>query len=224
MRRSATSCLLVLALAAGVCGEGPEGKDAAAAADYGDWRPLLAAELATRSIDRPQDLYKFLHQGVLGPAHAVVDVQKARRWLAREWSQLAERDPAPTGPLLTPLRPDGRLVRLDLPGLRRILPRAERSPGGAALDTVAATFARTAATWPRETATLAALWRAATADTALWRAHFTGAELAAFEAERGTGWPAVHHSESYRRRHAPHYRVVDPGLLPPRWREAGGGP
>jgi hypothetical protein len=214
MRRAAILLLLVLAPLAAARG----------AEAYARWRPLLADELARAAVDRPQDLYKFLFQGVMGPAHAVPDAAHARGWLEGEWRELEAAPVAPRPPLLRPLRPDGRLVRLDLVRLRALVSDDAGAAEAAALDTVAAAFAGTAGRWARDPALLADLWAALRADTTLWRPYFSATELAAFELERGPGWPAVHHSASYRRRHAPHYRVVDPALLPAGWRQVEESP
>jgi len=209
-----TSILTALVTVVG-CGDGtgPE-------VDYAHWRPLLVAELTGAAGDRPDDLYKFLHQGVMGPAHAVPDADHALGWLQGEWSETRSLAPQHRPPLLLPLRPDGRLVRLDLVRLRQLVGGAET----AALDTLAAAFARTAQTWSRQPAQLAALWSAVQADTALWCDHFAAIDLDYLDRELGDSWPAVHHSESYRNRLAPHYRVVDPTLLPATWRQAGATP
>ena len=204
-----TLLLLVVLVTAVGCGDG-----AAPDADYARWRPLLVAELNRAAVDRPDDLYKFLHQGVMGPAHAVPDAAHALGWLQGEWTESRGRSPQRRPPLLLPLRPDGRLVRLDLVRLRQLVVGAEP----AALDTVAAAFANTAQTWTREPDRLATLWSAVKADTALWSDHFAAIDLDHLDRELGDSWPAVHHSESYRTRQAPHYRVVDPKLLPPEWR------
>jgi hypothetical protein len=180
---------------------------------YQQWRPLLAAEIAARGIDRPDDLYKFLHQGVMGPAHAAPDREHALDWLRREWRDARGAAVAGRPPLLAPLRPDGRLVRLDLV---RLGAAAGHAP--AVLDTVADVFVATGARWAGDPELLARLWTAVKADTALWRGHVAAIDLAHFDRELAGGWPAVHHSERYRSRHAPHYRVVDPTLLPEGWR------
>ena len=68
--------------------------------------------------DRPaataQDFYKLVHQGVMGSEHAVGTGDAARAWMQQELASLA---PAPAGvmePLLEPLPPDGRYVRVHL--------------------------------------------------------------------------------------------------------------
>jgi hypothetical protein len=187
--------------------------------DYLAWRPLLAQELAERDVRDPEDLYKFLHQGVMGPGHAGADSAHLRVWLDREWDEMpAAADTAaaavPRPPLLTPLRPDGRLVRVDLMRLRDLA----GDDAAAARGLLAAAQTRTAAVWSGDTAIFAGLWRAAAADTALWAGRLDPDSLAVLTRETAAaGWPAVHHGDAYRERWQPHYRVVDPALLPPEW-------
>jgi hypothetical protein len=193
-------------------------------AAYTQWRPLLAAELTRAAIDRPDDLYKFLFQGVMGPAHAVPDAAHVRQWLSREWTEARGLPAVSRPPLLVPLRPDGNLVRIDLVRLRALLAAGGPAAEATALDTLAAAFTRTAGRWPKDQALLAELWHRAVADTALWRGRIAGSDLQHFQRELGDGWPAVHHSASYRQRHAPHYRVVAVDLLPASWRVPGETP
>jgi hypothetical protein len=190
------------------------------AEEYQAWRPLLAAELVAHAgAVQAADLYKFLHQGVMGPAHAILDTARARTWLAREWHEAAGQPGDDRPPLLLPLRPDGRLVRVDLVRLAAL---AAGDHEAAAREALLQAFAGTAATWSGSSATLAQLWSAALADTALWRGHLTADDLRAVEAAVAGQWPAVRHSEAYRERWRPHYRVVDRALLPPSWRDQGG--
>ncbi len=201
---------------------------------YAAWRPLLAAELQRADARlQPQDVYKFLHQGVLGPAHAVTDTAAVRARLLREWQLSADLEAAGRPPLLLPLRPDGRLVRIDLVRLRQFVAsrsaaadlappeRADTAPAhAAALDTLALAVVATAAAWPLATEQLAALWSAVRRDAQLWSEHFDAAALQAFHAEVQGRWPVVHHGEAYRRQRQPHYRVVAVEFLPAAWRRA----
>jgi hypothetical protein len=189
----------------------------AAGPDYLAWRPLLAQELAVHDVRDPHDLYKFLHQGVMGPGHAGADSAHLRVWLDREWAEMpADGDDvvAPRPPLLTPLRPDDRLVRVDLVRLRDLA----GDDAAAARGLLAAAQAHTAAAWSGEVTILAGLWHAMVADTALWAGRLDPDSLAVLTRETAAaGWPAVHHGDAYRERWQPHYRVVDPALLPPEW-------
>ena len=202
--------------------QAPAAVNGSAAADYAAWRPLLAAELErSAGAVQAEDLYKFLHQGVLGPAHAVVDTIRVRAWLQREWTETGTLPVAGRPPLLLPLRPDGSLVRVDLVRLQELT--RDHGPGPAAAagfqETVLEAFTATAATWPRRPDDLASLWQAVLADTTLWRDHLTGEALLALTRDVSENWPAVHHSQAYRVRWRPHYRVVDRGRLPGAWRQ-----
>lgn len=193
---------------------------AAVGEDYPSWRPLLVAELAAHAGDiEAADLYKFLHQGVMGPAHAVLDTARARAWLEREWREAVRQPAGDRPPLLASLRPDGRLVRVDLV---RLAARAAGGTESAARDTLLQAFVRTAADWAGSQAVLSQLWSAALADTVLWQDHLSGDDLLAVDAAVTGQWPAVRHSEAYRERWRPHYRVVDRALVPVSWQEQGG--
>ena len=216
MPRFAAVLILLTILVSGGCGRDDHARTPRADT-YAAWRPLLAAEMAGAGVDRPDDLYKVLHQAVMGPAHAVPDVAHARRWIAREWAEARGLPVAGRPPLLAPLRPDGRLVRIDLVRLRLLVAAAGPDAETAAMDTLAAVFARTARRWERRPEALGRIWGQAVADTALWRGRIAGIDLAHLDREVRPDWPAVHHSDSYRVRRAPHYRVVDPALLPAAW-------
>lgn len=216
-------------------GVGPR-QDADVACAYGEWRPLLGRQLAERRLDDPVDLYKFLFQGVMGPRHAGLTEAAALAWLEREWAELpaAGTDTAAaTEPLAEPLRPDGRLVRLNLLPLRELvtagLPPADRAAAETgARRALARAFAATAREHRPRPRLLACLWTAAVADTSLWRGRLPADSLAALGHRlAAAGWPAVHHGERYVERWRPHYRVVDPRRLPAAWGlgpgAAGGG-
>ncbi|MFH1844987.1 MAG: hypothetical protein ABIF77_17495 [bacterium] len=203
---------------------------------YAGFRPLLHHELESRQVASPDDLYKFLFQGVMGPAHAHIDEDLARGWLEREWDELPSiRGTRPPGsasgpaaadsPLLELLRPDHQLVRVNLHPLRELV-RLEvpedhwDSVESAARERLAVAFARTADLWASDLLELRTVWALVVADSALWSAFFTATELAEFTRQvESAGWPAVHHSNSYETRWSPHYRVVALELLPPSWRE-----
>jgi len=194
---------------------------------YAGFRPVLAHELMERQIGRPADLYKFLFQGVMGPAHAVVSEQMARDWLHREWQEIADQEATNAGscafPLCVPLRPDSQLVRIHLEPLvdRMVadLPPAEHEAGlEATWQGLATAFSHTATTWSGDPQVLAGLWERFQADRTLWQGRLDPVELDAFSREvRQAGWPAVHHSQEYRARWRPHYRVVARDQLPPAW-------
>jgi hypothetical protein len=59
-----------------------------------------------------QDAYKWLYHANLGGEHAAGNPEDARAWMDREWDGL--RKPNAGEKLTVALRPDGRLVRLNL--------------------------------------------------------------------------------------------------------------
>ncbi|MDY0110194.1 MAG: hypothetical protein RBT60_09685 [Candidatus Krumholzibacteria bacterium] len=197
-------------------------------ADYARWRPLLAAELAqTGAESEPQDLYKFLHQGVLGPAHAAGDPSMLRARLRAEWIVAAALPAAGRPPLVVPLRPDSGLVRVDLGRLGRYVWPVPSPVAGvdsaatvaSALDTLLGGFVATASCWAGETERLASLWQSVVADTALWCDYYHKKAVQDLTVRVTGGWPAVHHSSRYRERWRPHYRVTAFDRLPLAWRQ-----
>jgi hypothetical protein len=196
---------------------------------YARFRPLLVKELRERQIDDPADLYKFLYQGVMGPAHARVDEEAAFNWLHREWQEIANQavgeEQACSFPLLVPLRPDSLLVRIHLEPLAGLTteglpPEARATRLETTWDQLAKIFSRTAKTWSAEPSQLSGLWERCRADQTLWQEYLDPARLAEFTLEVSqAGWPAVHHGHDYKARWRPHYRVVARDQLPLAWTE-----
>jgi hypothetical protein len=171
------------------------------------WASLLRDHLARYPLAAAEDAYKFVHQSVFGPAHAILSRDDARRYLDEE---LAALPPGPAAePMLDLLSDDPALVRVNL---RPFV--AEGGDRERLLDAFVATASRVHGdpTIMRErlgaaVAVLRELGRAKAADGL--------AELAADMARNG--YPAAHHSEAYRVAYRPAYRVVLRPLL-----EAGG--
>ncbi len=167
------------------------------------WSRLLRGHLARYPLAEAEDVYKFVHQSVFGPAHAVPSRAEARRYLDEE---LAALPPGPAGePMFDALDDDQSLARLNL--------RPYVSAGGDVerlLDAFVATAARVhgdAAVMRRRLAAAAAVLRA------LGRAE-TARQLDALAADRAAGdYAAGHHSAVYRDTYHPAYRVVLRGLL-----------
>lgn len=226
MVRAHALCLLLAVAAAGVPAHGLAGPDAAA---YAAWRPLLARAVGAGQGDDPADLYKLLHQGVMGPAHAAPSTASALAWLADEWREMAAtaEPSAAAWPLLEPIRPDSLLVRVHL---RPLAALAAAAPDGeaarqAAWGALAAAFVGTAEAWRGDPDLLRRLWARVVADRSLWPAAADSARRAAFTAEvAAAGWPAVHHGADFARARAPHYRVVARAELPAAWLAAAGWP
>lgn len=150
-----------------------------------------------------QDLYKLLHQGAMGAEHAVSNEAGVRDWLVRE---LAELGTGPEEPLLDPLSPDGRLVRVHLRPFAQLALPAEL---------LLQAFLRTArevAPAPEKLAAAAEVAAQLATEGAL---PFDKQALAHFFAEQQAhGFRAMHHSESFRKHYQPAYRVVAREFIP----------
>lgn len=153
------------------------------------------------------DLYKLLHQASFGSEHAVTDEARAQLRLEEELAELK----AGGGPeaLCEPIAPEGRMLRVHL------RPYAAR---GLAAELLLRAFVRTARErYVRggEAARLEEGWEEALRLAEEGRLPFDAGALRAWGAEmRGSGYPAVHHSEVYVRAYQPAYRVVAAEFLP----------
>lgn len=227
--RTAHAFALCLLLAAPSADAPAAGRSPLRDIAYPAWRPLLVRAVEDGQGDDPADLYKLLHQGEMGPAHAAPSPSAALAWLADEWREMAAQadPPAAVWPLIEPIRPDSLLVRVHL---RPLAALAAAGPGGeaarlAAWSDLAEAFARTATAWRGDPGLLRDLWDRAVADRALWPAPADSARRAAFTAEvAAAGWPPVHHGAAFARARAPHYRVVARAELPAAWLAAAGWP
>lgn len=191
--------LLFLALAAGAAAE-----PSTAPADF---RPVLRAEARRHPALTPQDCYKLLYQACLGSEHAIGDAAEAARWLERE---LAGLGPGPDEPLVDPVSPDGRIVRVHLrPFVARQGDRTRLLAG----------FVETASTFKGSRPALEAAWAQVVELAAAIELPFAAEAAREFGAKMAAqGYPAVRHSPAYRDAYRPAYRVLAreylPGLLP----------
>jgi hypothetical protein len=158
---------------------------------------ILADHLARYPRLQAVDVYKLLHQAALGNEHAVWDEAGARRALECE---LAGMGSGPAEPLIDPISPDGRLARLHL----RPWVQAGGDP-----QALWQAFIRTAKEWQGSPALLDEYSQRATDLARRGQLPFAAEELeACFLERKAQGYPAVHHSETYRLLYRPAYRVV----------------
>lgn len=159
----------------------------------------LAADLARHPMAEADDVYKFLHQALFGPGHAIPDADAAARYLQRELEELGPQINADT--LCDTLGGDPVLVRVNLRPfvargfdagtlLESFIAAAEGVRGdpeqmGVALDLVVR--------W---------LQTEGTGDLA------QALQKRASELER-QGYPSIHHSPAYVQIYLPAYRVVE---------------
>jgi hypothetical protein len=158
----------------------------------------LAFDLAEHPEAEAADLYKFLHQAIYGPGHAIPDPDAAARWLDRELKDL--------GPPLV-----GE-AQCEVLGGQPILVRVNLRPfvagGGDATDLLDA-FVATAAEVRGDPAQM---------DDAIeivvrWLRSDDWENLAdaleRFDAELAPkDYPAIHHSDAYVKAYRPAYRVI----------------
>ncbi|MCH8274865.1 MAG: hypothetical protein IH851_08745 [Armatimonadetes bacterium] len=148
---------------------------------------------------RIEDAYKWLFHAARGGEHAIADPQGPKDWLDREWAALSKR--VEDEPLIAALRPDGRIVRINL--------RPYKAQGGdkaALLDA----FIRSAREFRDDASSFELLWKLL--GERLKKASagpLTAAEWERLDdSTRNEGFPAIHHSEEYERVHRPGYRVL----------------
>lgn len=160
---------------------------------------LETAESAWRRTPemRIEDAYKWLYQATRGGEHAVVGEAGPRAWLLREWATLSA--PGRSEPEVEVL--GGQVARVNL--------RPYRARGGDP-EMLLAVFVASAERFERSPAGFATAWRAL--GERLERRgigkirHSDWRQLD--DQARVGGYPAIHHSEPYRRAYAPAYRVV----------------
>jgi hypothetical protein len=149
------------------------------------------------------DLYKLIHQAAMGSEHGMRDETSLRDWLLQELAQLG---PGPGEPLVDPISPDGRIVRVHLRPFTIL-----QSP----LEPLLQAFIRTS----REVSPSIEHLEEYAADAILLAGEgmlpFSRGLVVTFMAGmRARNFPAVHHSARYRQLYQPAYRVVLRDLLP----------
>lgn len=159
---------------------------------------LIDEHLACHLAMEPRDVYKFLHQGVLGPEHLVASPEDFAAWLRAEYEVVHS---CAAEPLWEPARTDGALVRLNL--------RPFKARGGDVEWLASAGLETAEWAWgtPEELrvawATFIGLCQAGTWET------LPLAEVLAFSAWlEEHGYPPVHHSAGYKKASKPAYRLI----------------
>ena len=166
------------------------------------FRRILVEQIAHRPQLEVQDLYKLIFQAALGSEHAVRDTNAVRNWLERE---LRELGAGPTEPVVEPLSPDGRIVRVNL----RPYIAAGDDP-----EALLEAFIHTASAHRGTSAELRGYWRVAEQMAKEGQLPFNEEQLRNFfERMEAANLPAVHHSDAYEQAYWPAYRVIARELL-----------
>jgi len=165
---------------------------------------LLDTHVARYPLLTGQDAYKLLYQGVLGTEHLAADPEDFAERLRAEFAAVPPAAPsaalrAGDEPLYEPVRPDGRLLRVNL--------RPFKAAGGDVEQLLDACLTAAAARWgaPEE---LRAAWAAVAGACVAGRWPRLG-DVGTFSAWLDArDYPAVHHSPLYREAYQPAYRLI----------------
>jgi len=167
-----------------------------------------------------QDLYKRLFQAFHGSEHAISDHQKAREWLLSEWEAVGNWKAEEVSRVMEAIHIEGVTPKLYLVHL------APARTLGIDPEIILQEFLRTAECFPKDSLLnggslqddFVESWRivgraisAGLINRIILSACAYG-ELS-LELEKA-GWPAMHHSETFRAAYSPHYRLVlDPSRV-----------
>lgn len=150
-----------------------------------------------------QDLYKLLHQAAMGSEHAVLDQTIAREWLYWEIRDLGD---GPTEPLVDPIAPKGKIVRVHLRPFLTL---------GYDPELLLGAFIRTGIEFKGSAKSLQEYKLQAVQMAVDGHLAFTSREIRQFISDvLDAGFPAVHHSPAFVSAYKPAYRVVAKTYLP----------
>lgn len=157
--------------------------------DHLDDHPMAGAE----------DLYKFLHQAVYGPGHAIANREAATSWLEQEIGNLGP--PLDNEESCEPLGGEPPLVRVNL---RPFV------AGGGDPRSLADAFVSSANEDRGSSHRMQVVLSLAASYVQCAGRGELAPELKALSADLAQkGYPAIHHSEAYAEAYAPAYRVID---------------
>ena len=187
------SVILVAATAAG------SESDQTPVENVGNIMVAFGAHLDDHPLAGAEDLYKFLHQAVYGPGHAISDREAAGAWMEREIESL---DPPIEGELsCEALGGEPPLVRVNL---RPFVVRGFDS------DQLLEAFIASANLVRGNRRRMEVVLALAISYVQCAGRGELAPDLKALSTELADkGYPAVHHSEAYVEAYHPAYRVVD---------------
>lgn len=197
LRRVVVAAAITVAAAPPSFGSGPEPTTGTSNAVQ-----ALAFDVASHPEAEAVDLYKFLHQAMFGPGHAITDAARAAETLRAE---LADLGPPTMGEAwCDALGGDPSLVRVNLRPF---------SANGFDSGVLVASFVATAnAVQPDPQQMSVALELVVHWLRSVSQQDLAG-ELQTLGHEMGKqGYPAVHHSAAYQQAYHPAYRVVEASM------------
>ena len=188
--------MLVILVAATASGSGPAQP---AVENVGSIMVAFGAHLDDHPLAGAEDLYKFLHQAVYGPGHAIPNREAAAVWMERETEELG---PPLEGELpCEMLGGEPSLVRVNL------RPFVER---GGDVHLLLDAFVVSANLERGNSRRMAVVLSLAASYVQCAGRGELAPELKTLTTELSEkGYPAIHHSEAYVEAYEPAYRVID---------------
>lgn len=149
------------------------------------------------------DMYKLIHQAAMGSEHAISDEIQVREFLLKE---LANFGPGPDEPLLDPITPDGKLLRIHLrPFVQLNLNQEE----------LLSAFIRTGEMISPSAEKMSEYSNAAYELALDGRLGLKAGAISDFiQTMTVSAFPAVHHTHEFQKAYSPAYRVVMLELIP----------
>ncbi len=172
-------------------------------ANNDDFLQLIRQHLAWYPLMQVRDVYKLIYQGAMGPEHMVATQQEFARRLEVEFSSL---QPARSERLLEPVRSDQSLLRLNL----RSYKAREK-----AIDRIIPLLLQTSRQTHGSMEELVNSWTILVQHAEKGQVDslpFDEVNKFSHWLER-EGYPAVHHSQVYRREYQPAYRLLAADLI-----------
>lgn len=175
--------------------------------EYGSEKYSIEKQLINEIRQHPEyqidDIYKFIHQASFGSEHAVKDTAHLRKWMEEE---IAGLDLSINEPLVQPLSPDGKLVRINL------RPYIQNEYD---IEKLLTAFIRTANEYKGPIQSIKTYWKCALKIADRKKLGLKKAEMKKYFSEmEKKNFPAVHHSAVYEKKYRPAYRVVNIEYLP----------
>ena len=193
--------LVALVILVAVIASGSE-TDQTSVGNVGNIMAAFGAHLDDHPLAGAEDLYKFLHQAVYGPGHAIPDREAAAAWLEREIENF--EPPRDGESLCEALGGEPPLVRVNL------RPFVSNGGDSALLVDAFVASANTDRGSSRRMTTVLSL--AASYVQCAGRGELAP-ELKTLTVELADkDYPAIHHSEAYVEAYKPAYRVIDETL------------
>ena len=158
---------------------------------------LLQEEFQLHPEMTVQDMYKFMYQSAMGPAHWKMDEVSAKKYLVEEIKEIV---PDSTEPLMQFLDEDSALVRINL---KPFIAKKYN------LDSLVSAMVRTTDEFQKSEKILQSRWQIFLELVQNKKLPFSESEARDFwETMKKQNFPAVHHSEMYAKKYHPAYRVI----------------